>query len=198
MSLTGTLFSSEISDLRDEKIIAASDSILGSSTDAEFKKTVIKVLQKSNSTNVDLFKKELTEIQRGKPKTEDQLYLFDNIAREYRNSGMNGWDVAWSGILVVFAGLILIAVVVHLFNMVLKEKPAKRKVAVHHHPVKPVVVSGEEVPLEHIIAIASAIELYFRLYIHRSTSGPTFSSPESGSWKIGSKIGIRKIQRKWL
>jgi hypothetical protein len=198
ITLQAPVYTSELDDQKNAKFNAQSDSILSNYDDADFRKTVLKVLQKSNVTNMDLFLIELEEIKRGGPVKEEKLTGLANINREYKK-GMNGWAVTFSGILVVYAGLSTIALVVIMFNFMLKERPAKKKKAKKQiikvaAPVpKPV---AEPIPEDHLVAIAAAVELYYRLYVQTSISGLTFSNSESREWKTGNKFGTRKTQRK--
>jgi hypothetical protein len=199
ISLQAPLSASEADEKRDAYFKAKSDTILQNYDETEFKKAVLKILQKSNATNMDLFMLELEEIRRGGAIKEEKLTGLDNINREYRK-GMDGWMVTISGILVVYVGLAIIATVVIMFNFMLKERPSRKKKHVKQ-AVKPAMIQqtpklpAEPIPEDHLVAIATAVELYYRLYVQSSISGLTFSNSESASWKSGNKFGTRKIQR---
>ncbi len=197
LSLITGSFASEISDHRDERFSVVADSLLKIYSDGEFKTAVLKTLQKSNTTNTDMFIKELEHVRKGKTAEEEKLYGTDNINRDYKD-GMNGWSVALSGILVVYIGLILIALVVIVFNFILKEKPKKKKrtgLSVNKEVhTDPVVKVQQIIPEDHIVAISAAVELYFRLYIQGRPATTAFSTRESGTWKGGNKYGIRKTR----
>ena len=192
-----SLSASEITDRRNERFSVIADSILGEYTDAEFKSAVLKTLQNSNATNVELFIKELEKIRRGRVTEEEKKYGFDNIKKEFK-SGMDGWSVALSGILVVFIGLVLIAFVVLVFNFVLKERPLSKKKTTKKNKQQVVAVKKTApvlVPEDHLVAISTAVELYFRLYLHGRSVGTASSTQLSSTWKSGNKFGIRKNQR---
>jgi len=192
-----SMSASEITDRRNERFSVVADSILGEYTDAEFKAAVLKTLQNSNATNVELFIKELEKIRRGRVTEEEKKYGFDNIKKEFK-SGMDGWSVALSGILVVFIGLVLIAFVVLIFNFVLKERPLSKKKTTKKNKQQVVAVKKTApvlVPEDHLVAISTAVELYFRLYLHGRSVGTESSTQLSSTWKSGNKFGIRKNQR---
>jgi len=192
-----SMSASEITDRRNERFSVVADSILGEYTDAEFKAAVLKTLQNSNVTNVELFIKELEKIRRGRVTEEEKKYGFDNIKKEFK-SGMDGWSVALSGILVVFIGLVLIAFVVLIFNFVLKERPLSKKKTTKKNKQQVVAVKKTApvlVPEDHLVAISTAVELYFRLYLHGRSVGTESSTQLSSTWKSGNKFGIRKNQR---
>ena len=157
------------------------DSILNSYTDEEFKQAVIQVLQKGNVTNKELFVKELEIVRKGEVKEEEKLYGLANINKKNAN-GMNGWDVAISGIIVVFIGLITIMSVLYLFNYMFKPKTAKK--------AKPAIARKivEDIPEDIVIAIATAVELYTRLYSTEKLKDLSFKTKESESWKIKDKF----------
>ncbi|MFO7810052.1 MAG: OadG family protein [Candidatus Delongbacteria bacterium] len=191
----GTVFCSPLKTDNSISFKALTDSI----PDSEFRSVVLKTLQKNNATNKDQFIKDLKHLRSGNGKPQEVMYGMDNISREYK-TGMTGWDVALSGIVVVFLGLILIAGVVILFNLILKQKtpllstPTDEKDGVS--PDNDQAAVREEILEDHVVAIATAVELYIRLYIHDSQSNLTFTSNESSGWKTGSRVGIRKTQGK--
>ena len=156
------------------------DSILNSYTDEEFKLAVIQVLQKGNVSNRELFIKELDIVRKGEGQEEEKLYGLANINKKNAN-GMDGWDVAISGIIVVFIGLMTIMLVLYLFNYMFKPKTAKKAKPIARKPV-------EEVPEDIIIAIATAVELYTRLYSTEKLKDLSFKTRESESWKIKDKF----------
>ena len=157
------------------------DSILNSYTDEEFKQAVIQVLEKGNVSNRSLFIKELDIVRKGEVKEEEKLYGLANINKKNAN-GMTGWDVAISGIIVVFIGLMTIMLVLYLFNYMFKPKTAKKA---RPASAKKII---EEVPEDIIIAIATAVELYTRLYSTEKLKDLSFKTTESESWKIKDKF----------
>jgi hypothetical protein len=188
---------SEITDHRDQRFSVVADSLLSIYTDEEFKTALLKTLQRNNATNPDIFIKDLESIRRGSVPEEKKLYGLSNLRTDFK-PGMNGWSVAISGILVVYAGLVLIALVVIVFNFALKERPHKKKrvkaPALSAAPAqsRPLPVN---VPEDHLVAISAAVELYFRLYLHGRPVSTAYSSKESVTWKGGNKFGMRKNQR---
>ena len=156
------------------------DSILNSYTDEEFKQAVIQVLQKGNVSNRELFIKELDIVRKGEVEEEERLFGLANINKKNVN-GMTGWDVAISGIIVVFIGLMTIMLVLYLFNYMFKPKTAKKA-----KPIAKKVI--EEVPEDIVIAIATAVELYTRLYSTEKLKDISFKTKESESWKIKDKF----------
>jgi Na+-transporting methylmalonyl-CoA/oxaloacetate decarboxylase gamma subunit len=104
----------------------------------------------------------------------------------------NGFNVFLSGLAVVFMGLVLIALVIHLFNRVFsvraesvpgKEEEKKR--------VKSAFFS-KDVPEDHQAAIAAAIEVYRKLHFESMESRVTFErGDERAPWKTGFRYGQR-------
>ncbi len=175
------------------------------SEDSDFRNAVINVLKESNITNPELFFNELKSIEsseRGsdsKNESGASIFGFANIGTEY--NGYSGWDVAAGGVITVFIGLTLISTVVLLFNLLLQSKQVNLSVTDESSLKKDNEGQEEsnelaEVPEDHITAIATAVELYYRLYIDRSNSGITFSNNDSSQWRVGTKFGVRKTQRK--
>jgi len=200
LTIFSSAWASEELDRKNERFKAAADSILGVYTEQEFNIAVLKTLQRSNSTNIKMFIEELESVRESRKTDVENDYGLKNIGREYK-TGMNGWSVAYSGILVVFVGLILIALVVVAFNFILKEKKHVKKkktetaaAGVQQTAVSPSSASAA-VPEDHLIAIATAVELYFRLYLHGRPSGNAASSKVSATWKNGNKFGMRTNQR---
>ena len=166
--------------------------------DSLFKKALINILKKDNATNADQFLFELELVKRGYVSEPENDSGLSNINSSF-NGKYTGWDVAIGGTLIVFLGLVLIAVVIYLFNLVLKELPeGKAKGSDVYEAPSVIIGSGpkENVPEDHLVAISTAIEVYYRLYIEKSFSGITFSNTESSNWRTGSKFGARKTQRK--
>lgn len=155
--------------------------VLDSYTDEEFKKAVMQVLQKGNLTNKELFFKELEAARIGKVEEEKQLYGLENINQE-NAKGMNGWDVAISGIIVVFSGLILIMLVLYVFNFMFKPKTAEKAKPENARKIV------EDTPEDTLIAIATVVELYTRLYSSDKLTDLSFKTTESESWKIKNKF----------
>lgn len=181
---------SQTEDQKIEKIINYPDSL--------FKKALVNILKKNNATNADQFLQELEIVKKGyvpEPVLDKGL---SNINSRY-NGKYNGWDVALGGTLIVFLGLVLIAIVVYLFNFVLKGLPESKAKGADVYEAPSVIIGRgpkEDVPEDHLVAISAAIELYYRLYMEKSVSGITFSNAESSNWRTGNKFGVRQTQRK--
>ena len=153
--------------------------------DQEFKKGIIEVLQSSNLTNKNLFMKKIKRM-RLKSGNNKRIYGFINVEQ------YDGWKVAFSGIVVVFSGLMLIGVIVGLFNILLagKEKaPAKERLNIFEEVKQATVTS---IPEEELVAIATALELYKRLYADSIPARLTFREVGQGTWKLKYKFGHRQ------
>ena len=169
--------------------------------ESDFRTAVINILKKSNTTNPEQFLGEIKIIESSHSENDPSSNKagFSNIGTEY--NGYSGWDVAAGGVFTVFIGLVLISMVVVVFNLLLKEKPTPVPTEAKLSTVKKDddQIGSENrtlVPEVHITAIAVAVELYYRLYIDRSNSGITFSNNDSSQWRVGTKFGVRKTQRK--
>jgi len=166
------------------------DSIFSSAyTDEEFKKAVFQTIQKNSLTNSKLFLKTLNEVKQGKVEKKEREYGVDNISKEF-SEGLNGWTITLSGMLVVFVGLILILVVIHIFNFFFKKDLLKDAPPVPAVNVKPQEIKVE-IPEDHLAAIATAVELYKRLYLVNSMTSLTFKSTGNSAWKAVDKFGLR-------
>ena len=102
-----------------------------------------------------------------------------------------GFVTALSGILVVFTGLICIALVIHLFNKVFtREKETAPENAPQKEKSGTTFIKkpfrGEPVPSDHLAVITTAIEVYRKLYLDEEQSSTLFNRPEQdSSWKTG-------------
>ncbi len=119
------------------------------------------------------------------------VYGISNVAQ------YNGWNIAFSGILVVFGGLVLIALTILAFNKLSALVDTFfRKSDNPKQPVESritVTDSEEEIPEDHIVAISVAVELYHRLHLETLQSAVTFARGEINSnWKAGARFGQRK------
>jgi len=119
-------------------------------------------------------------------------------------SANSGGSTALSGILVVFSGLMLIALVIYLFNLVFRERPAPSieadgevppidgpdAGAGKHEPA----AAMEEIPADDLAAIAALIELYRRVHFDRLQSQITFvrGQDAASAWQLGYKYGQRQ------
>ncbi len=119
------------------------------------------------------------------------IYGISNVAR------YNGWNIAFSGLAVVFGGLVLIALTIFLFN---KLSAQADKIATKSDSDKPQIQlsssaaeAEEDIPEDHLAAISVAVELYRRLHLETLQSAVTFASGEVNSnWKAGARFGQRK------
>jgi Na+-transporting methylmalonyl-CoA/oxaloacetate decarboxylase gamma subunit len=188
------LFSSEVADQGISGYgieEARTDSIFYIYTDEEFKKAVFETIQKNSLTNPKLFLKTLNEVKLGKIEKKEREYGVENISKEY-SPGLNGWTITISGMLVVFVGLILILISIHIFNFFFKSEKKEKQVLKTQLPSEiKNTTAAEEIPEEHLIAIATAVELYKRLYLVNSMGSLTFKHSDSRSWKIVNKFGQR-------
>ncbi|MDA3885760.1 MAG: OadG family protein [Candidatus Delongbacteria bacterium] len=178
---TGVYASEQPAENKNDSSTDKDTMVLNSYTDEEFKKAVMQVLQKGNLTNKELFFKELEAAHKGNVEEEEQLFGLDNINKE-NAKGMNGWDVALSGIIVVFSGLILIMLVLYVFNFMFKPKTAEKAKPENARKIV------EDTPEDILIAIATTVELYTRLYSSDILTDLSFKTTESESWKIKNKF----------
>lgn len=114
-----------------------------------------------------------------------------------------GGTTALSGILIVFAGLILIALCIALFNFLLmeREKPSGTATAGADQDADRAgtasaeVAGGEpaEIPEEDLVVLATLIELYRRVHFDALQSDITFvrGQDAANSWQMGYKYGQR-------
>jgi len=121
------------------------------------------------------------------------VYGVSNVAHN------NGWNIAISGILVVFGGLVLIALTIFLFNKI-SEKTDRDDQDESVKKIQPekVILSTEAsaIPQDHLAAIAAAVELYRRLHLETLESAITFERGETNSnWKTGARFDQRKSMR---
>lgn len=102
----------------------------------------------------------------------------------------HGLSTAISGMLIIYLGLIIIALVIHGFNFLFKPKDQRLDSAgpeVSTGPIQPL-----QIPEEDLIAITTAVELYRRLHFDRLESNVTFERGELHTgWKVGHKYGQR-------
>lgn len=169
------------------------DSIFYQYTDEEFKRAVFQTIKKNSLTNSKLFLKTLHEVKQGKVDKKDREYGVENISKEF-SEGLNGWTITLSGMLVVFVGLILILIVIHIFNFFFKNDLMSKTEPAHAAKEKPHEIKSfekEEIPDDHLAAIATAVELYKRLYLVNSMSSLTFKSTGNSAWKAVDKFGLR-------
>ena len=114
-----------------------------------------------------------------------------------------GMKIALSGILVVFAGLVMIAFVITVFNRIsmslrkrkdreLSESPAR--VSSYAPTPPPAVIPGPNIPEDDLIAITAAVELYRKIHFETLPSEITFVHGEDAqnAWKMGNKFGQRQ------
>ena len=106
-----------------------------------------------------------------------------------------GFTTAFSGLLIVFSGLVLIALVIHSFNLMFKSRDSNVEPESDDSSFEKqthTISAGLDVPSEHLIAIAAAVELYRRLHFDQLESKVTFERGElNPGWKVGYKFGQR-------
>ena len=115
----------------------------------------------------------------------------------------NGGTTAVGGILIVFAGLILIAFCIVVFNFILKERepkqddgengPSEVSVSVDGGDVSVRSSDGKPIPENDVVAIAALIELYRRVHFDALRSDITFvrGQDAANAWRLGYKYGQR-------
>ncbi len=109
----------------------------------------------------------------------------------------NGFNIALSGIFIVFLGLVLIAATIHLFNQFFKRRQLKAKQSMPAKRIKPTFIEEKydtpaEIPDNDLAALGTAIELYRRIHFDQLQSAITFSKGRARNvWKIGTKFGQR-------
>ena len=114
--------------------------------------------------------------------------MFDNIIQN------NGFNIAFSGIIVVFAGLILIASTIHLFNKIFEHLHRKsgKSESLSTTPQQINVKKTVWIPDDEMAAIAAAIECYRRIHFETLQSQITFKRGEQKTaWMAGQKFGQR-------
>ncbi|SRR6056297_449495 len=125
------------------------------------------------------------------------LKLIQNIT----NVEPNGFEVAISGIVTVFLGLVLIAVSIVIFDLIFKYFGNKRGGEHKESSVKSlgqeieesIFKTGKKIDDETIIAITTALELYKRLHVETLQSKINFKQgTQKSNWKMGYKFGNRK------
>ncbi len=161
--------------------------------DREFKKVILKILQDGGISNDRIIidtQKLLRDKSQKKATPEKKVFGLANIEK------YGGFEIAKNGIIIVFGGLILIAFVVYLFNKVFAEKAyttadVNRRDDIYEEVEKATLQS---IPEEDLIAIATALELYKRLYIDSMQSKLTFTEKVS-SWQTGNAFSHRTNRR---
>jgi len=111
----------------------------------------------------------------------------------------HGLSITWSGLLVVFLGLSLIALTISAFNGVslLAQKWKALKEEKEDAVVKEPATDGPTIPEDHLIAITTAVELYRRLHLDPIRTKVTFVRGEMHTpWKTGFKYGQRIVPGK--
>ena len=115
--------------------------------------------------------------------------MFENITQN------NGWNISFSGILIVFVGLVMISLVIYLFNLVFVVLCRRRERADKPCSEAEWTVdrTGKKIPKEHLVAIAVAVEFYRKIHFDFLQSEITFSRGDNAhaGWKIGHFYGQR-------
>ena len=110
----------------------------------------------------------------------------------------DGGNIALSGILVVFLGLVLIALTILIFSRSGTEKEAEETAPAEKETPKPEKKpsSAKSIPEDHLAAISTAVELYRRLHLETLDSRVTFDRGETyTNWKTGARFGQRHSLR---
>ncbi len=115
----------------------------------------------------------------------------------------NGGTTALSGILIVFVGLILIALCIAIFNFLLQERKPETDetgadgshatVSVDGKDVSVRSTDAKPIPETDLVAIAALIELYRRVHFDALRSDITFvrGQDAANAWRMGYKYGQR-------
>ena len=105
-----------------------------------------------------------------------------------------GIGITISGIIFIFLGLVLIAIVISLFNRYFnkQEKISKKNKDAADQPRK--IANLEEIPEDELAAIATAIEVYRRIHYTQMLKDITFKHGDSRSpWKTGYKFSNKNF-----
>lgn len=114
--------------------------------------------------------------------------MFENIIQN------NGFNIAFSGIIVVFGGLILIAITIHLFNKVFERLRRNAETEFINTEKTAAIIPKKAlaIPEDELAAIAVAIECYRKIHFETLQSEITFKRGEPQSvWKSGHRYGQR-------
>jgi len=124
----------------------------------------------------------------------------DPVVQQAVQEKFHGGNVALSGIMTVFTGLILIALLIALFNIVFTHSPAKKvkadipgeSVTVPSAAAEKGIIVQDELDSDILAAIGATVELYKRLHMDELQSKITFrQGREQTAWKSGMKYGHR-------
>jgi len=114
--------------------------------------------------------------------------MIDNIIQN------NGFNIALSGIIVVFAGLTLIATTNHLFNKIFERmhRQPEKTVSSLDNPQPVSIKKAFQLADDELVAIATAIECYRKIHFESLQTQITFKHGEQQTvWKSGQKFGQR-------
>ena len=155
-------------------------------------KAMIQLLQKNSVVNKKQFLQQIRKIKGELKEDNTKLTGMANINRVV--NGLDGWSVTFVGILIVFVGLLIILVAVQIFNVVFGREASQEKVEDKHVNIFEEVkkASTASVPEEELVAIATALEIYKRLYADTPTSRLTFKQGGQGTWRMKYKFGHRQ------
>ena len=111
----------------------------------------------------------------------------------------NGLNTAFSGMTIVFSGLVLIALAIHSFNYIsaiVKNHGNSANGATSFDELAPdlAFMGKQQVPEDELVAISVAIELYRKLHFEHLQSEITFRHGEltNSGWKTGTKYDQRR------
>lgn len=103
----------------------------------------------------------------------------------------NGLNTALSGLLIVFSGLVIIALVIHLFNRVFSFINRDRDKRSELNATQNIMLA-DKISEEELAAITVAIELYRKIHFEKLQGKITFVHGNAQSpWKISLKYGKR-------
>ncbi len=106
----------------------------------------------------------------------------------------NGFNIALSGILVVFAGLIIISLTIYLFNLIFAtiEKTKNKKVNITSAKTEVINEFSKEIktiPEDELVAIAVAVECYRKIHFEIMQNEITFTQGNvQNTWKLDGKF----------
>jgi len=106
-------------------------------------------------------------------------------------SVMNGWTIAMSVVVAVVTVWIIAAFLIQVVKAVKSLLKRPEPETIRNQVEKVPVVKAEDIPEEHLILIAAAIEIYKRLYLVNSMSSLTCKPNDNHFWKSMYRFHIR-------
>ncbi len=112
--------------------------------------------------------------------------MFENIIKN------NGFNIAISGIIIVFAGLVLIALTIIIFNKIFHKAHQNKEVVDKKTETVP-EISPNKIPDDILTAISVGIECYRKIHFDELQTEITFKHGGNRSaWSLGSKFEQRE------